>query len=148
MSFFAKDRSIRGPVAGYHLSSYTTTPCRFEFSHDESFRRLQEALNSSHQLVKLLLDQDLLPPRPFSWPCWGHGSDTRNSIDVPPAFPRAAGTSVRRMVATEWLGRAVIHHLAIFSVDIENVPAVESPKVSYDVVGHDVWDLAVTWSTA
>ena len=46
-----------------------------------------------------------------SW--FGHARE-RNSIDVPPAFPKAAGTPMRRTVATEWLGRAVIHHLTTF----------------------------------
>ena len=73
-------------------------------------------MNSSHQSVKLLLDQDLLPSSPFSWPCWGHGADTRNPTYVPPTIPRAAGTSMRRVKAAEWLGRAVIHHLTIFFV--------------------------------
>ena len=104
------------PPRGNGQSWYTATPCRSGSLHGAPFRRLQEALNSSHQLVKLLLDQDLLPPSPFSWPCWGHGADTRNPTYVPMPFPRAAGTSVRRVEAAEWLGRAVIHHLTIFFV--------------------------------
>ena len=105
-----------GVLHGNGQSSYTATPCRSKSMHRAPFRRLQGALNSSHQSVKLLLDQDLLPPSPFSWPCWGHGADTRNPTYVPPTIPRAAGTSVRRVEAAEWLGRAVIHHLTIFFV--------------------------------
>ena len=101
------------PPRGNGQSSYTATPCRSGSLHGAPFRRLQEALNSSHQSVKLLLDQDLLPSSPFSWPCWGHGADTRNPTYVPPTIPRAAGTSVRRVEAAEWLGRAVIHHITI-----------------------------------
>ena len=97
MSFLAKDRSICSPVAGYHLSSYTTTPCRFEFSHDESFRRLQEALNSSHQLVILLFWQDLLLSHPFPWPSRGHPADAQNLIGAQSTIPRAAGTSETRI---------------------------------------------------
>ena len=102
---------------GNGQSSYTATPCWSGSLLGAPFRRLQEALNSSHLSVKLLLDQDLLPPSPFSWPGWGHGADTRNPTYVPPTIPMAAGTSVRRVEAAEWLGRAVIHHLTIFFVE-------------------------------
>ena len=36
-------------------------------------------------------------------------------------------------MAAEWLGPAVIHHLAISSAKVENRFVVESPKVSLDV---------------
>ena len=69
---------------------------RAEFSHDEPLRWLQEALNSSHQLVKLLFWQDLLPSHPFPWPSWGHPADTQNPIGAQPTSLRAAGTSETR----------------------------------------------------
>ena len=70
----------------------------------------------------------------------GHAKPDRRPADQPEGSWDIRDKNDR---PTMLRGPAVIHHLAIFSVDIENLPAVESPKVSYDVVSHASFELDV-----
>ena len=86
--------------------------------HRAPFRRLQGALNSSHQSVKLLLDQGSPAIKPIFLAVLGAWSGHAKPDLRLHALPEGSwDVRVRRVEAAEWLGRAVIHHVTIFFVE-------------------------------